>query len=496
MHLKGILSLFLAYTLSFPAIAQLRSYAFRINEGGKLLESITVRCLERIDRDSLHYRVEVADEQFRSLGKIEFNDLQLEPMSAAKGDGLLCIAYLRHQPSSLDFLSAVKKPAELYFQFIDSSGKILFDHHAPATAIVEKNIWRLRNPICLYFVKGQGFLYAYGEGQAAEGTIVYHGMYQKSRLSDKVGLLAPDGKRKWLCEIPCGLSSNLRLLGNTRNAWLLRTANTGIFPELQEITRLDMETGQIVDSQLLLPEQKAEFNNLMFEFDHKGRPSLAGLLITRKTQADAYDEVRRADQSSRAYRVNLRAMLRDVYAGLCTIYWEDKQAHTFIYPFEEQGFPNTQLEFDSTETRLLPCHALKDTAGNTHFFGPLYREQRKAVLYSPGYGQITLDEQGRLLKTLSYPTDTVRNIFINSDVRAAARVFCSYFPIVGKPYLAIGDESTLNIVDYRNCKKVHQLKRSSEQTLYRFFYCSRDGHISVYERNAAGEVVIYEEPLE
>lgn len=452
-------------------------------------------CIGKVGQDSFSYRITVKDGHFNKTAQFEFKESYLTPMAVAKGDSVTCIAYLRTSRAAARSENIIRKTGNLLLQIIDGRNAHKFLNIKDVKVDIVQGEWALRNPICLRFVPELGFVYAYGDGAPAEGMLRKNGLCLLSRLSDQVGLVNKEGATLWQKTIPCGYSTNLRVLADKQNIWLLRTANAGTFPEWEELMQLSAENGTLIDSQMIRGAADEEMQSLCFDLDDKGRPYIAGVITNDYRSGIALANISGKTIVRTSDRIALRALFRGSFKGLYSYYWDNKKVHQSVYRFASTSFPNQRLQYDSRGNYFVPCFAFKDSSDVTHFWGPVLREQQTAVLYTDAQASFTLNGHNELSKGAEYPTDTVAFVFLNSPFQNAKPLFARYCSISGRPYVCMSDKSTFHLFDYRKHQTALKINRRKQEVLKRLFFRTNEGKIAAWECSVDGLETVLEWPV-
>ncbi|GAA4453574.1 hypothetical protein [Rurimicrobium arvi] len=483
-----------AQFLSFkkPANA-LRSYTIRTGEGDKLQNFVNFTELERTGQDSFFYRLSVMDEQLSKAGHIDFSDAYLKPMAAARGAGLLCIAYLRTEKPRIKLFQKPQTEGELFFQFIDSAGTIRYTFSRTVDLLADAANVGIRNPAVLRYVEGAGFLYAYGDGRPRESTM-RPGNYKDDGLTDKIGLLDTQGREIWRSQTRERLSYQLQIRANHEHVWLLRERNRSVVPAEFEMNIFNMHDGKLQAVQELRHYKNDQLNNLLFDLDQQQQPVMAGITSTDEKTAKAFAEVISPGRRGLTLQITFRELLRDKYKDIYIARWKDTALSWQLFPLSDTSKLTRDLSIDMMNNAFVPCYSFLDSLNTVRFLGPLFNSAGSGF-ETHTIGQMRLDNSGQLVMEQTYNTDTVERIFQNTHILLVPRLYSSYFKIGGRNYIAIGDAKNMRIIDYRTQKIIKQIRRKTDD-VNRTFFCSRDGHISIMETDALGNTNVFIEPID
>ncbi|HTN16502.1 MAG TPA: hypothetical protein VL092_02400 [Chitinophagaceae bacterium] len=473
-----------------------------IHQNEYISDFVEITEMELLKKDSIHYRIKLYDDMLKELGHIDFNDKYLTPYAAASGGGLLCIAYLRTEQRGTKagagiFFSKLPKPeGEIYLQFIDSSGKIVQEYTEAVKTSDSFGYWILRNPVVLSYVAGQGFVFAYGDGQPGAGMYSHRGFYKKTGIGNKMTFLNEKGEKKWQLEFSECYPDNLRLLTTGQYLYLLRGVNKNMIPAVHEMLIINSASGKLESQQLIYPHKEEQLNCLEFRLDSRKEPVLSGIVTSGTHTSWAMSKVLNPLKYSFEQKILFKMLLSKHYEALVNIRWKDTQALQTLIRLQDTTALTREAGVDATDKQAIVCEAYTDSLGDTYFWGPVYEHVKSKGNVSCRYVQLRLSPEKRLTLDHLYPADTVKAPAGITYLVWVPRLFNSYFKIAERPYVAIGDEKALRVFNFRTGETVREVKRREDGLITRRFLCTRPGHVSTVEWDFSGNRNVFVEPVD
>lgn len=475
--------------------------SLRIYRNECISDFVEITEMELLEKDSMHYRINLYDDMVQEAGHIDFNDKYLTPYAAASGAGLLCIAYLRTEQrgakngAGIFFTKLPKPQGEIYLQFIDSSGKIVHEYTETVKTSDSFGYWILRNKVVLTYVAGQGFAFAYGDGQPGAGMYLSQGYYKKTGIGNKMTFLNEKGEKKWQLEFSECYPDDLRLLATDRYLYLLRRVNKNALPAVNEMLIIDHTSGKLESQQLIYPHKNEQLNCLEFRLDARQEPVLSGIITSGTNTSWAMDKVLYPGKYSIEQKILFNMLLSKHYEALVNIRWSDTQALHTLVRLQDTTALTREAGIDATDRQVILCKAYTDSLGDTYFWGPVYEHVKFGGNASYHYAQLRLSEEKQLVFDHLYAADTVEALLGRVYLALVPRLFNSYFKIAERPYIAIEDERALRIYNFRTRETVREVKLM-EDGLIRRFFCTRPGHVSMREWDLSGNRRVFVEPID
>ncbi|MCP9753219.1 DUF6770 family protein [Ferruginibacter sp. HRS2-29] len=336
-----------------------------IQQDGAVVGYVVLTKLEKIKEDSFNYKLTLMDENLNDIGSINMKDINMNLMSVAFEQDVLCLSYYKSNISGSTFKNrrqykAAKEDAvnTIMNQFVSLDGKIINTHSFAISAKINsaqgglygatgkvyaysglKNSGQVKN------IPGKGFCFLYGD-------------------DDKSEMLSYDTKGEvlWKKEIPRYASYSM--VPSSEVVYLLGGTD-GNNP--LELNRLSVADGTKAAVYTLEDKDENRFNILNFEMNQvTGKPYIAGSVVSK----------------SRIVKGNSgRAVTKGYYMGVYTLTLNGMKKgdikENITYWSEGELKPEISTRGRVVEDNGVPYlrTASQDSAGNTFFAGTLV--QRK-----------------------------------------------------------------------------------------------------------------------
>jgi len=336
-----------------------------ITQDGAVVGYVVLTKLEKIQEDSFNYKLSLMDENLNDIGSISMKDINMNLMSVAFEQDVLCLSYYKSTISGASFKNKrqYKEAKEdavnaIMNQFLSLDGKIINTHTfsivSKATSARGgfygstgkvfafaglKNGGRVRN------IPGKGFCFLYGDDEKSE-------LFSYNTHGDLL----------WKKDLPRHYS--YEMVPSSEVIYLL-CANEAYRP--MDLNRFSVLDGAKAPVYVLQDKEENKFEVLNFEMNETtGKPYIAGSIV-KKGDKYSYNSSRGVFKGyyKGVYSLTLDGMKKgDIKENIT--YWSGGELKPEISTrgriIENDGVPNFKT-------------ATQDSMGNTYFAGTLL--QRK-----------------------------------------------------------------------------------------------------------------------
>ncbi|HXB35511.1 MAG TPA: DUF6770 family protein [Puia sp.] len=472
-----------------------------IRQDGNLVGYLAFNQLEKSSDDSLHYRIDIMDENLNDIGSVNFKEEKLFLKAVAFEGDVLCLAYIKSNFAGQEFRTAkqVRHATEeartdLFTQFVSLNGKIIGGRNIRMEVKPDaewEGGWshkmmgngRLKQPIQLRNIPGKGFACFYGDDNKnnllilnTNGTIAW----QKTVHDDAEAFtLLTSGP-----EISLLLKKKEEMLEGGFELLSYNSADSSVYPKL------------------ILKDKKGNSLKVM-AFDNdpvSGKPYLSGMIIDPHKGNDI---------------LNGKQLSRGPYVGVFTLNLNghkraDIQTNFSYWSDGSKQFVDKNGLFAAPQSYARLQSAFKDYQGNTWFTGSgVTRQTRWGIVAAsivtaptvliPAYLMIWGTQKCTLKDALLIKLDSKGNLSLEKTIPTSkyhsvqGKIpfseypdHASFYPVTNSDtktdYIVIDD--TRNIFIYNvNQNKLARTIPHQDQSGSISVLPAKEGSVMVYEYN-------------
>jgi len=468
-----ILSPFLlkAQTKVFKEVSEGISTEFKpIFQNGNLIGYLAFSELERANKDSFNYRIEIMDENLNDLGIVNFKEKKLDLQQASFVNDTLCLAYLKSNVLGYDWAnrnerndSLSKGYMSLFAQFISLDGKIAHtfekrlntDIRLAWASIRDGKIGNggLKHPLQLKNQDQKGFTCFFSD-------------------DDHIYLLVltTQGELLWEKYI-LEKGERYGLLTSGKDAFLLiRTDKPAAMSNFTVIS-YDTDTKAGILKYPLQDQQRNPLQVTAFENDPTtGNPYLAGYIY---------------DPMAAGVYLNTNDVVHHIFSGVFTVNVNGHEKAAVKRQFsywtgDTNAEPETHDFLSDNNGYMKYIHGFRDFQGNTYIAGTnSYRKSK--------YGSVVLlkqDATGKLSVMTPFADSnldpfSVKNQF---DLSVMPRFYTVSSSETKSVYLIINDQANAIVYNPEKNKTVRVIPHKDGGSRINIFP-AKEGHVIVAEYN-------------
>jgi len=489
-----------AQTKIFREVGEDISSSMRaITQDGTLVGYLVFTELERANKDSFNYKINIMDENLNDIGVVNFRELKLDLRSVAFEQEVLCLSYMKSNLLG----HAIKKKKEIreavskgymavFTQFIDLTGKVLKSNTIKVGVDLAEEYRKgqleignggLKEPLRVSNIAGKGFACFFGDDR---GKFLY--IYDVT------------GKQTWQKRIG-GEEGDYNMLVSGHDVYFLLEKKDEKHGGNFYVFGYGLEDSTSIPKYYLKDKKGNPLHVLSFMNDPvSGKPFVSGNIINPRRNGPF---------------ATIKSISKGNYLGVFTINIDGRKKDSiktmYNYWLDPQNpIANSKGRLLVNKSFLLSGPSFKDYSGNTYFTGSALKRSVNTGMVIAEVATIpTIVIAPYLLGTYGTRKYTIRDAMVlkqtpdgilsldNSIPVARSRsIPCKYYPLLSdnKSYYTVTSSETkstyLIITEAKNItfysidqKKVLRTIPRKDGGMETLIFPAKEGHVLVSEYN-------------